>query len=108
MVRERKDYYQLKKAVGEEPAPEEVVILDQPVGGAGEATVDAAGKRKKKKAKRTRSEAEAEVEGGDQGVPDPADASVEVVASPARSAREEVTLLLSLLLGLIFIVLCRY
>ena len=113
MVRERKDYYQLKKAAGAEPAPEvEVVVVDRPVGTDGETTaaaVDSA-KRKKKKAKRVRSASEAEVEGddGDQGVPDPADASAEVVASPPRSAREEVILLLSLLIGLLFIVLRRY
>ena len=113
MVRERKDYYQLKKAVGAEPAPEaEVVVVDRPAGTDGEATgaaVDAA-KRKKKKAKRVRSAAEAEVEGddADQGVPDPADASVEVVASPARSAREEVILLFYCSLAFTCIVLCRY
>ncbi|KAK9939105.1 hypothetical protein M0R45_015814 [Rubus argutus] len=91
MVRERKDFYQLKKAVGEDPTPtpDVVPVADVPV--ADEPVVDAAGKRKKKKAKRAHSAAETEVDvGEDSGVPDAGDAQAEsAAAAQPRTAREE-------------------
>ena len=92
MVRERKDFYQLKKAAGGDPAPtpDDVPTADAPV--ADEPVVDATGKRKKKKAKRARSAAETEVDvGEDSGAPDAGDAQVEsAAAAQPRTAREEV------------------
>ncbi|KAK9951537.1 hypothetical protein M0R45_006975 [Rubus argutus] len=67
MVRERKDFYQLKKAAGEDPVPEVAAAdatdaaVPAPVA-APSAAVDSAPKRKKKKAKRARSASEVEVD----------------------------------------------
>ena len=98
MVRERKDFYQLKKAVGEDPVPE-VDATDAAVA-APDAAVDPAPKRKNKKAKRARSasEVEADVEedaGVQETCPVPAEAAA---ASLARTAREEVNFFFALLL----------
>lgn len=84
MGRERKDFYQLKKAVGEDPfAKAQMVDVEQ---------AEAADKRRKKKAKRAQStsEVEVEVEEGST-VPEPTDIPVETAEpSSARTAREEV------------------
>jgi hypothetical protein len=97
MVRERKDFYQLKKAVGEDPTPEvEVAAVDatdaaNPAPGA---TVEPAPQRKKKKAKRARSATGTEVDAGDDsGVPEVAEVPSESGPADApRTAREEVIL----------------
>ena len=70
MVRERKDFYQLKKAAGEDPVPEaEVAPAAADATGVTDAApvapgaqADPAPKRKKKKAKRARSASEVEVD----------------------------------------------
>jgi hypothetical protein len=92
MVRERKDFYQLKKAVGDEPVPEPevevVATVDAPGADAG-AAGEPAPQRKKKKAKRARSTSEVEAE--DSGVPQAVEVPVEsAAADPPRTAREEV------------------
>ena len=94
MVRERRDFYQLKKAVGEDPGPEVEVVAGTGVPGAEVgAAAEPVPKRKKKKAQKGRStagveaEAEAEVDAGPE---------TEVVSegpvgsSKKRTAREEV------------------
>lgn len=87
MGRERKDFYQLKKAVGEDPLAEaQMVDAEQ---------AEDAGKRKKKKAKRARSTAEVEVEeevGEGSAVPEPIDIPIKANEpfSPG-TARHEVT-----------------
>lgn len=59
MVHERKDYYQLKMVVGEDPVSEaELVAVDDLIG----ALVEPTSKRKKKKAKRSCSTTEVEIE----------------------------------------------
>jgi hypothetical protein len=84
MVRERRDFYQLKKATGEDPVPEAQLVEAEPAG--------ATGKRKKKKAHKARSTAEVEVETEVDAGPE-----TEVVSegpdgsSRKRTAREEVT-----------------
>ena len=89
MVRERKDFYQLKKATGEEPMPEAQLVESEPAGAA-----DTAGRRKKKKAHKARSTAKVEVE---TEVELDAGPETEVVSegpdgsSKKRIAREEVT-----------------
>jgi hypothetical protein len=94
MVRERKDFYQLKKAVGEDPVPEaEVAPAAADATGATDAApvapgapADPAPKRKKKKAKRARSASEVEVDvevEEDSGVP-------ETTSVSPTTAREEV------------------
>ena len=90
MVRERKDFYKLKKVAGEDPTPDDVPVADALV--VDELVVDVAGKRKKKKAKRARSEVETEVDvGEDSGAPDAGDAQAEsAAAAQPRTAREEV------------------
>jgi hypothetical protein len=99
MVRERKDFYQLKKAVGEDPVPEaEVAAAGAAADTTGEtdaapgASTDPVQKRKKKKAKRARSVSEVEVEAGDDsGVPETADLPADSAAVvPPTTAREEV------------------
>jgi hypothetical protein len=110
MVRERKDFYQLKKAVGEDPVPEVEVAAreatDAPDAAPG-AAVDLAPKRKKKKAKRARSASEAEVEvEEDSGVPEVAEVPADPAAAvPPTTAREEV---ISNWLLLIHLVVYRY
>jgi hypothetical protein len=94
MVRERKDFYQLKKAVGEDPVPEvEVAAVDatDAADAAPGATAEPA-PRRKKKAKRARSAAGTEVDAGeDSGVPEVAEVpSGSAAADPPRTAREEV------------------
>ncbi|KAK9951159.1 hypothetical protein M0R45_006617 [Rubus argutus] len=96
MVRERKDFYQLKKAAGEDPAPEVAiadatdVVAAAPIAASG-AAVDSAPKRKKKKAKRARSASEVEVDmEEDAGVQEDASVPAEAAAAtPTRTAREE-------------------
>jgi hypothetical protein len=94
MVRERKDFYQLKKAVGEEPVPEpevEVVAAADAPGADAGAAVEPAPQRKKKKAKRARSASGTEVEAEDSGVPQTVEVPAEsAAADPPRTAREEV------------------
>ena len=88
MVRERKDFYQLKKVVGEDPVPEvEVVATTGAPGAEVGAAAEPVPKRKKKKAHKGRSTAEVEVDAGPE---------TEVVSegpdgsSKKRTAREEV------------------
>ena len=100
MGRERKDYYQLKRAVGEDPVLEASLVGAQPTGLPAEpvtapvASPEGA-KRKKKKAKRARSTSEADVEAegeeGEQVEADQTDLPGGAV-SPVRTAREEVIL----------------
>ncbi|KAK9929118.1 hypothetical protein M0R45_026226 [Rubus argutus] len=98
MVRERKDFYQLKKAVGEDPVPEaEVAPSAADATGAADAahvgsgaSADPAPKRKKKKAKRARSASEVEVDvevEEDLGVPEATEIPAGSVAP--TTAREE-------------------
>ena len=94
MVRERKDYYQLKKAVGEDPGPEvEVVAGTGAPGAEGGAAAELVPRKKKKRAHRSRSTAEGDVEVEtevDAG-PETEVASGGPDGSPKkRSAREEV------------------
>lgn len=95
MVRERKDYYQLTKAVGKDPAPEVQLVAEEEPAGTG-AAVEIAGRRKKKKAHRSRSTTEVEVE-TEVELEVEADPAPEVVSevpaasSKKRTAREEVT-----------------
>jgi hypothetical protein len=95
MVRERKDFYQLKKAVGEDPVlePEVEVVADADAPGADAgAAVEPAPQRKKKKAKRARSASGTEVEAEDSGAPQAVEVpSDSAAADPPRTAREEVT-----------------
>jgi hypothetical protein len=95
MVRERKDFYQLKKAVGEDPMPEvEVAAVDatDAADAAPGATAESAPQRKKKKAKRARSASGTEVEAEDSGAPQAVEVpSDSAAADPPRTAREEVT-----------------
>ena len=89
MGRERKDFYQLAKAVGEDPLPAVQLVEHEQAG------AETTGKRKKRKAQNTRStaeaedevEAEVEVEAGPE-----AEVGIEVPvgSSKKRSAREEV------------------
>jgi hypothetical protein len=95
MVRERKDFYQLKKAVGDEPVPEpevEVVAAADAPGADAGAVAEPVPQRKKKKAKRARSGTGSEVDAGDDsGVPQAAEVPAEsAAADPPRTAREEV------------------
>ena len=100
MVRERRDFYQLKRATGEEPVPEAQLVESETAGAAAEA----AGKRRKKKAQKARSTTDAEVE-EEAGAGVPVDAGTEtevgaegpVGSSKKRTAREEVTLRLFLI-----------
>ena len=92
MVRERKDFYQLKKAVGEDPVPEVEVDATDAADAAPGATAEPAPQRKKKKAKRARSATGTEVDAGeDSGIPEVAEVPSEsAAADPPRTAREEV------------------
>ena len=92
MGRERKDFYQLKKAVGEDPLPAVQLVELEQAGAAAETT----GKRKKKKAQKARSTAEAEVEEEaevevDAGAETEVGTEGPVGSSKKRTAREEVT-----------------
>ena len=97
MVRERKDYYQITKAVGGNTVLETPVVgveTEAPVLEVGALAVEAAGKRKKKKAHKSRSTTEVEVE---TEVELDAGPETEVVSegpdgsSKKRTARDEVT-----------------
>ena len=94
MVRERKDFYQLKKAVGGDLAPEPQPVVEEVPAGAGAevgAGADPLPKRKKKKAHKGRSTAEVEVEIEVDAGPETEVASVGPDgSSKKRTAREEV------------------
>ena len=95
MVRERKDYYQLTKAVGGDPVPEVQLVAEEEPAGT-DAAVESAGRRKKKKAHKSRSTTEVEVETVGEVVveADPGTGVVSEVptgSSKKRTAREEVT-----------------
>ena len=99
MVRERKDYYQITKAVGGNTVLEAPVVgveTEAPVLEVGALAVEAAGKRKKKKAHKSRSttEVEVETEVEEEVEADPGTGVVSEVptgSSKKRTAREEVT-----------------
>lgn len=90
MGRERKYFYQLKKAVGEGMWPEADLTMAEGVG----AAVEAASKRRKRKTKRAHSTSEVELDEEDSRVPETAEIPKEVDATLAkkRTAQEEVNL----------------
>ena len=94
MVRERKDFYQLKKAVGGDLAPEPQPVVEEVPAGTGAevgAGADLVPKRKKKKAHKGRSTTEVEVEAEVEAGPETEVASEGPDgSSKKRTAREEV------------------
>lgn len=99
MVRERRDFYQVKKVLGQDPVPEAQLVEAEQA----KAAADDAGRKKKKRAHKARPgpettpvEVEASTDADGAGGPEVEGApEVPGGASKKRTAREEVTLLSS-------------
>ena len=103
MVRERKDFYQLTKAVGEDPVLEAPVVgvdTEAPMPDAGAPAVEAVGRRRKKRAHKAGSLPDTDVvqveddAGTGTGPEERALSEVPGGSPKKRTAREEVILVL--------------